>query len=99
MAEWLGEEGIFVWDGHFYAFTIVDRLGLADSGGLVRIGFAHYNTAGEIDRLLEALARLGVDPVSDMSPGGDYYDCEIPGGRFSGPPANCTGSGAGSRAS
>ncbi len=58
LAARLGEEGMFVWDGHFYALNIVDRLGLSDSGGLVRIGFAHYNTAEEVDRLLEALTTL-----------------------------------------
>ncbi len=58
VAEQLGGEGIFVWDGHFYALSIVDRLGLADSGGLIRIGFAHYNTPEEVDRLLEALMHL-----------------------------------------
>ncbi len=54
----LGDEGIAVWDGDFYATGLIDRLGLADSGGVVRIGLTHYNTAGEVDRLLEALQRL-----------------------------------------
>ena len=58
LAEQLGGEGMFVWDGHFYALTIVDRLGLSDTGGLVRIGFAHYNSPEEVSRLLEALTRL-----------------------------------------
>lgn len=58
LAAQLGGEGIFVWDGHFYALSIVDRLGLADEGGLVRIGFAHYNTPEEVSRLLESLGRL-----------------------------------------
>ncbi len=54
----LGEQGIFVWDGHFYALNVVERLGLAPQGGLVRIGFAHYNTPGEVDRVLGALQNL-----------------------------------------
>ena len=54
----LGEQGIFVWDGHFYAVGVVDRLGLEDRGGLVRIGFAHYNTPEEVTRVVEALAEL-----------------------------------------
>ena len=58
LAEKLGEKGIFVWDGHFYAVGVVDRLGLGSRGGLVRIGFAHYNTPGEVDRVLAALAEL-----------------------------------------
>jgi cysteine desulfurase family protein (TIGR01976 family) len=54
----LGERGICVWDGNFYALNVTDDLGVEDSGGLVRIGLAHYNTAGEVDRLLAALERL-----------------------------------------
>jgi cysteine desulfurase family protein (TIGR01976 family) len=51
----LGREGIAVWDGDYYAYELIRRLGLADSGGMVRVGLAHYNTAGEIERLVEAL--------------------------------------------
>ena len=54
----LGEQGIFVWDGHFYAVDVVDRLGLGSRGGLVRIGFAHYNTPAEVERVIGALADL-----------------------------------------
>jgi cysteine desulfurase family protein (TIGR01976 family) len=54
----LGDEGIAVWDGDFYATGLIERLGLAESGGVVRIGLTHYNTADEIDRLLEALGRI-----------------------------------------
>ncbi len=58
VAEALGEEGIAVWDGDFYATGLMERLGLADSGGVVRIGLTHYNTAVEVDRLLDALGRI-----------------------------------------
>jgi cysteine desulfurase family protein (TIGR01976 family) len=51
----LGEAGIFVWDGDYYAQTIMERLGLAASGGAVRIGFCHYNTVDEVDRVLDEL--------------------------------------------
>ena len=54
----LGEQGIFVWDGHFYALNVVERLGLAAQGGLVRIGFAHYNTLEEVGRVVGALQNL-----------------------------------------
>jgi cysteine desulfurase family protein (TIGR01976 family) len=54
----LGEQGIFVWDGHYYAVAVMERLGLLDKGGLVRIGFAHYNTAAEVERLLAALREM-----------------------------------------
>lgn len=58
VAAFLAERGIFVWSGDFYATTLVERLGLAGSGGLVRVGMAPYNTAEEVDRLLAALAEL-----------------------------------------
>jgi cysteine desulfurase family protein (TIGR01976 family) len=54
----LGERGVFVWDGHYYALELMERLGLEPSGGAVRIGFCHYNTPAEVDRVLEELARL-----------------------------------------
>jgi len=54
----LGERGIFVWDGNYYALELMQRLGLEDSGGAVRVGAAHYNTATEIDSFLEAVAAL-----------------------------------------
>jgi cysteine desulfurase family protein (TIGR01976 family) len=59
----LGREGIAVWDGDYYAYELVRRLGLADSGGMVRVGLAHYNTAGEIDRLVEALDAIARRPI------------------------------------
>jgi cysteine desulfurase family protein (TIGR01976 family) len=55
VAEQLGARGISVWDGDYYAFELMRRLGLDDSGGLVRIGLVHYNTLDEVDRLIEAL--------------------------------------------
>lgn len=57
-AEALGRDGIATWDGDFYATDLVKRLGLAESGGLLRIGIVHYNTADEVDRLLESLERI-----------------------------------------
>ncbi len=61
VAEALGAEGIAVWDGDFYATGLIERLGLADLGGVVRIGLTHYNTAGEVDRLVEALGRIAAE--------------------------------------
>jgi len=57
-AKALAERGVFVWDGNYYALEIMERLGLQDSGGAVRIGFCHYNTPGEVDRVLEELSAL-----------------------------------------
>jgi cysteine desulfurase family protein (TIGR01976 family) len=50
--------GLYIWAGHYYAVNAVERLGYLGSGGLVRIGFVHYNTPEEVDRSLEALAAL-----------------------------------------
>jgi cysteine desulfurase family protein (TIGR01976 family) len=58
LAEALGERGIFCWDGNYYAVTLMERLGLEASGGALRIGLAHYNTANEVDRLLTALHEI-----------------------------------------
>ena len=58
LASHLGEQGIFSWDGNYYALSLTERLGVEDSGGMLRIGLAHYNTAEEIDRLLAALNGL-----------------------------------------
>ncbi len=58
VATWLGERGFFVWHGHYYAIAVMERLGTLESGGLVRIGFVHYNTVEEIDALIAALGEL-----------------------------------------
>lgn len=58
LASQLGQRGFFVWDGNYYAMSLSERLGVEDSGGMVRIGLAHYNTAEEVDRLLAALREL-----------------------------------------
>jgi cysteine desulfurase family protein (TIGR01976 family) len=57
-AEALGREGITAWDGDFYAQALIERLGLFEAGGVLRIGLTHYNTAAEVDRLLAALERI-----------------------------------------
>lgn len=62
VAQSLGEAGIYVWDGNYYALAVTERLGLEDAGGMVRIGLTHYNTNSEVDRLvsvMEDLARAG----------------------------------------
>lgn len=50
-------EGIFLWSGHNYAWEIVHQLGIPPEQGVVRIGIAHYNTAGEIGETLESVRR------------------------------------------
>jgi selenocysteine lyase/cysteine desulfurase len=54
----LGRRGVFVWDGNYYALAAMERLGLEESGGAVRVGFCHYNTVEEVDRVLEELDRV-----------------------------------------
>ena len=55
IAAFLGDRGIFTWDGNFYALNLTERLGVQDSGGLLRIGLVHYNTMDEVERVLAAL--------------------------------------------
>jgi cysteine desulfurase family protein (TIGR01976 family) len=58
VAELLGEQDIYVWDGNYYALEPIRALGVDDTGGAVRAGFLHYTTEDEVDRLLEALTDL-----------------------------------------
>ena len=57
-AEALSVQGIYAWDGDFYATGLIERLGKADGGGVLRLGLVHYNTVDEVDRTLEALESL-----------------------------------------
>ena len=57
-AKELAAENVFVWSGHNYAIEVMRRLGRLEQGGLLRIGFVHYNTAEEVDLILDALDRL-----------------------------------------
>ena len=59
LASALADEGIFAWSGNHYALPLSEALGWEPTGTL-RVGLLHYNTAGEVDRLLDALARLDV---------------------------------------
>ena len=58
VAEALGNAGIYVWDGNYYALAVTERLGVEDSGGMVRVGAAHYNTLDEVSRLGEVLKKI-----------------------------------------
>lgn len=51
----LGNAGIAVWAGNYYALELMTALGLEASGGAVRAGVACYTTTAEVDRLLGAL--------------------------------------------
>jgi len=54
-ATFLGERGIFTWDGNFYALNLTERLGVEKLGGVLRVGLVHYNTVDEVERLLIGL--------------------------------------------
>lgn len=58
LATKLGERGIFTWDGNYYALNLTERLDVEKDGGFLRIGLAHYNTAAEVERLLQALREI-----------------------------------------
>ena len=55
LATKLGDQGIFTWDGNYYAINLTERLGVEQSGGFLRIGLVHYNTEEEVDRVLDGL--------------------------------------------
>jgi cysteine desulfurase family protein (TIGR01976 family) len=54
----LGGRGIFTWDGNYYALNLTERLGVEQDGGFLRVGFVHYNTEEEVDRVLAELRAL-----------------------------------------
>jgi cysteine desulfurase family protein (TIGR01976 family) len=58
LAEALGAESISTWDGNYYALSIMQRLGLEEHGGGLRIGFLHYTTRAEVDRAIDIVERL-----------------------------------------
>ena len=58
LATKLGDQGFFTWDGNYYALNLTEHLDVEKSGGFLRIGLVHYNTADEVDRLLAALKEI-----------------------------------------
>lgn len=58
VAEHLARRGVYVWSGNFYALAVTERLGIEETGGVVRAGLAHYNTQEEVDYCLESLREL-----------------------------------------
>lgn len=58
VAEHLAQRGVYVWSGNFYAVAVTERLGLEETGGVVRAGLAHYNTREEVDYCLACLREL-----------------------------------------
>lgn len=60
LATKLGDQGIFTWDGNYYAINLTERLGVEQSGGFLRIGFVHYNTPEEVDQVLKSLRNIAL---------------------------------------
>jgi len=58
LADEIGRHGIYVWNGHNYALAIVERLGLLDAGGMIRVGPVHYNTLDELENFGEILKKV-----------------------------------------
>ena len=63
LATKLGERGFFTWDGNYYALNVTEQLDVEQTGGFLRIGIVHYNTAEEVDRLLSALREIVKSPA------------------------------------
>jgi selenocysteine lyase/cysteine desulfurase len=58
IAEKLAQQGLFVWDGNYYALNVTEQLGLENKGGMVRVGAVHYNTLQEVERLKGAVVKI-----------------------------------------
>jgi cysteine desulfurase family protein (TIGR01976 family) len=58
VARALAKRGICVWDGDNYAYELMHRFGLRDSGGAIRASIVLYNDEGDVDRLLEAVGEI-----------------------------------------
>jgi cysteine desulfurase family protein (TIGR01976 family) len=54
---YLGDQGVFAWNGHFYALRTVEVLGLRAQDGVIRMGISAYTTADEVDRVLEIVKK------------------------------------------
>lgn len=63
IAEYLAERGIDIWSRSVYSKSLSERLGLEQTGGFIRVGFAHYNTFEEVDCLTEALRAFEPQPT------------------------------------
>lgn len=57
-AEKLAQQDIYIWDGNYHAINVTERLGLEDSGGMVRVGATHYNTLDEVERFKQASFKI-----------------------------------------
>ncbi len=58
LATAMGKRGYNLWNGNYYALVLMERLGLEESGGALRIGMAHYNTREEVSSFLVNLSEV-----------------------------------------
>ncbi|MEL7123982.1 MAG: cysteine desulfurase-like protein [Bacteroidota bacterium] len=64
ICEKLAANNICAWHGHFYAVRAVEILGLAEHGGVTRLGLSAYSTENDCDRTIEVLKSLSTRPTS-----------------------------------
>ena len=57
----LADRGVYASDGHFYAMTVIERLGQSQHG-VVRAGCACYTTAEEVERLVDGVRAIALRP-------------------------------------
>jgi cysteine desulfurase family protein (TIGR01976 family) len=60
VANAIGKQNVNVWNGHNYALAVVERLGLLEAGGMIRVGPVHYNTVDEVEQFREALSHVAM---------------------------------------
>jgi selenocysteine lyase/cysteine desulfurase len=60
IADAVGKQNVYIWNGHNYALAVVERLGLLKAGGMIRVGPVHYNTVDEIERFREILSKFAM---------------------------------------
>ena len=58
LAQAMADRSIAVRSGNMYSPRLLKRLGVSTEDGLVRASLVHYNTADEIGRFIEVLARI-----------------------------------------
>ena len=54
----IGKNHIYVWNGHNYALAFLERMGLLDAGGIIRVGPVHYNKKDELVKFGEVLEKI-----------------------------------------
>jgi cysteine desulfurase family protein (TIGR01976 family) len=59
VARELARRNVCAWDGDYYARELFDAIGVNETGGAVRLGLLHYNTADEVDHVIASVAALG----------------------------------------